>query len=194
MKCTLKDVSDLEIGLVLSRKKAPGKSLYEYQKLSLKSLGADGALDMVQNETYYASEALDGHFLTRENMVVIKLFTPLNPVVVQKGQEGFVIPSQMAGITVKKDVYPEYLQYFLSLPETGIYLLSRTSGAVMRSISVKTLSELPLDIPPLKQQEQFCSLYRLHRRKKALTEKLAAIEDEKMLAVFETIRSDNGDE
>jgi hypothetical protein len=149
---------------------------------------------MAQNEAYYATEALDGHFLTRTHMVVIKLFTPLNPVVIQEGQEGLVIPSQMAGITVKKEVYPEYLQYFLSLEETGIYLLSRTSGAVMRSISVKTLSDLLLDIPPLKQQEQFCSLCRLHRRKRALTEKLAALEDEKVQAIFEKMCGAGGDE
>jgi hypothetical protein len=186
----MRDISDIEIGLVLSRKKAPGKSVYGYQKLSLKSLGADGALDSAQNESYYATEALDGHFLTRTHMVVIKLFTPLNPVVIQKGQEGFVIPSQMAGITVKKEVHPEYLQYFLSLGATETWLLSRTSGTVMRSISVKTLSELVLDIPPLKRQEQFCSLYRLHRRKKALAEKLAAGEDEKIRAIFEKICSD----
>jgi hypothetical protein len=183
----MRDIADIEIGLVLSRKKAAGESAHNYQKLSLKSLGEDGALDSARNETYFAAEPLNGHFLTRENMVVIKLFTPLNPVVIQKGEEGFIIPSQMAGITVKKEVHPEYLQYFLSLEETNRYLLSRASGAVMRFISIKTLSELVLDIPPLKQQEQFCSLYRLHRRKKALTKELAALEDERIRAIFETI-------
>jgi hypothetical protein len=174
----LKDIASIRVGLIVSRKQADAETPYKYQRLSLKSMLENGRIDLGENEPFFAVGKMDPAFLTQKGMVLIKLFAPLNPVLVGEKEEGLLIPSQIAAITVQKGILPGYIRLLLAQEPVINYLLSRHSpGTVLRPVSIKTLLELPIAIPSPKKQESLCNLHELYSKKHHLLDEIEKRED-----------------
>jgi hypothetical protein len=175
---TLKDIATIRIGLVMGRKLAEYETPYRYQRLSLKSLLENGTLDARESEPFFALDTLDPEILTQKGMVLIKLFAPLNPVLVTEETEGLVIPAQIAVITPLKGALPAYVRLFLSQEQVINRLLSRHSpGTALRPISINALAELPVSVPPLEKQVSLCKLSELYSKKHQLWSEIEKRED-----------------
>jgi hypothetical protein len=178
----LKDIADIQIGLVLARKKADEDSPHRYTRLSLKSLGEDGELHPAENEDFTSSEELNPAFLTQAGTILMKLFAPLNPVLITQEAAGYVIPSQIAIIKAHEKALPEYLHLYLSLDSIATQLLSQMTGTALRALTLKTLSELEIALPSVKKQQSICNLHKLYRKKYKLRDELIA--QEKLLMQY----------
>jgi restriction endonuclease S subunit len=172
----LKDIADIQLGLVLARKEADEDSPHRYTRLTLKSLGEDGEMNPAKNENFTSSEELNPAFLTQTGTILMKLFAPLNPVLITEETTGYVIPSQIAIITAREAALPEYLYLYLSLEATATQLLSQMTGTVLRALTLKTLSEFEIALPPMKKQQSICNLHKLYRKKYKLQDELIARE------------------
>ena len=73
----------------LSRKetKASGNGGCPYKRLTLRALTEDGEIDSSALEDFCASETLNHAWFASPGDVVIRLFSPLCPVVIEEGQE-----------------------------------------------------------------------------------------------------------
>ena len=80
-------------GLVLSRKetKASGNGGCPYKRLTLRALTEDGEIDSSALEDFCASETLNHAWFASPGDVVIRLFSPLCPVVIEEGQEKLLV-------------------------------------------------------------------------------------------------------
>lgn len=176
MNYKLNELVEIHSGVVLSRKEAPPESsiAIPYQRLTLRALSDAGTIQHTELEQYYSREVLDPELFTTVDDVVVRLCTPINPVLIQNGQAGILIPSQLAAIRIKNSstLMPAYLRWYLSQGSILDALQAAEHGTAQRTIKVKSLLDLDLDLPPLQIQEQIAEIDTLSRRREALYQEL----------------------
>ena len=182
----LGDISTIQIGLILARKKSDEVSQYVYKLLTLKSLESNGINPEVIT-CYYSKESLQNEYLTKTGTIVMKLSFPFHPAVITKETEGFLIPSQMVSIKPAKPVLAEYLCLYLSQNFVAEYLLSNYFWIAQKSITVESLANLQIRIPPLKNQQAICEYHQTYLHLCALKKKLEKEEETMMKHIFSVL-------
>ena len=166
----LSDIASLQSGLVLHRKEArfPEETVKAYKRLNLRSLSSCNEIDLQELDIFSAKEILDPAALTQPGDIVIKLFTPIFPVVITEHSSGLVIPSQLAVIRIfDNKILPQYLRYWLSTPEVSDLLQSLEGWQSQRTIKIGTFAELEVPVPALKEQRIIADMasISLHRER-----------------------------
>ena len=127
-KVKLKDIVNIQMGLVLSRAGAKQLELikqnvmekfstnetYQYKTVTLRSIDEQGNLDEDQCDDFISKDKLTDRYLTVKNDILIRLFSPLKTCLINDSQENIVVPSQFGIIRLndkaKNNILPEYLQ------------------------------------------------------------------------------------
>ena len=171
----LSDIASLQSGLVLKRKEArsPEETEKVYKRLNLRSLSSYNEVDLHELDIFPAREILDPAVLTQPGDIVIKLFTPIFPVVITEYNSGLVIPSQLAVIRIfSSEILPQYLRYWLSTPEVSDLLQSLEGWQSQRTIKIGTFAELEVPAPTLKEQQIIADMVSLNFHQEQLYRKL----------------------
>ncbi len=183
MIAKISDFSDIQGGLVLSRKEAKGsdEKYYSYKRLTVRSLEEKNIIATSSLEDFHSTEALDNALFTEENDIVIRLSFPMNPVLIDCHTCGLLVPSQLAVIRVKNTtkVLPDYLRVYLTQKNTQDIISNQENGSAQKSIKVRTISQLELPIPDLSTQEKIIQIENLSRKRELLY--LSLIEQEHTL-------------
>jgi restriction endonuclease S subunit len=186
---TLADIVTVQLGLILDRKKADNDPLYAYKRLTLRAMESDG-INLEAIEPFYSKEPLQEEYLTRAGTIVMKLFSPFNPVVITRETEGYLFPSQMVCIWPVKSVLPEYLCLYLSRDFVTKRLLANYFWIAQRAITVDSLLNLEVRVPSLKNQRIICDYYQNYRYIRRLREELDKEEQAMMRYIFSILSSD----
>ena len=152
----LSEIANIQSGLVLSRKAAKENSnVYQYQRLTLKSVTEDNLIDVSSIETYLASETIDRQFLTKENDIIIRLFAPVCATLIKKENKGLVVPSQLAIIRLKDDCpyLPGYVSIYLTNERSLENLIIGAGMSDQKIIKVGNIAELEIPCLPLEKQK-----------------------------------------
>lgn len=172
----LYELAEIHSGVVLSRKEAPPENpnSIHYVRLTLRSLSDAGVLQRSEMEPYYSREVLESSLLTSLDDVVVRLCTPINPVLIGEGQVGFLIPSQIAALRVKdpSSLLPGYLRWFLSQKGVLEALQAAERGTAQRTIKVKSFMDLEIDVPSMQIQKKVSEIDKLSRRRERLYQEL----------------------
>lgn len=167
----LSEIADVQSGLVLSRKEAKydtGKA-FEYKRLNLRSVNEDGSINSDSLDAYFSTEKLEGQFLTAENDIVMRLFSPLCPVIITKYYSGLVVPSQLSIIRVKsQEVFPAFLYCYLSQRSVLKSMAIKESGQAARGIKISTLSDIKIPLLPMNKQKTIAAYGEMHIERKKL--------------------------
>ena len=170
-------------GLVLSRKetKASGNGGCPYKRLTLRALTEDGEIDSSALEDFCASETLSHAWFASPGDVVIRLFLPLCPVVIEEGQEKLLVPSQLAILKVKDCtiLLPEFLKISLSQKEIQEKIRRIESGTTQRVVKLGTIMELQIEVPDKETKRRVVEMDTLCRKKERMYLKL--MEQERQL-------------
>lgn len=170
-------------GLVLSRKEAkdPGNGGYSYKRLTLRALTEDGEVDDSALEEFCASEPLNHTWFASPGDVVIRLFSPLYPVVIGESREKLLVPSQLAILKVKDCtiLLPEFLRISLSQKEIQEKIRRIESGTTQRVVKLGTIMELQIEVPDMETQRRVVEMDTLCRKKERMYRKL--MEQERQL-------------
>lgn len=167
----LSDIANLQSGLVLNRKEAhsPEETVKTYKRLNLRSLSSYNEIDHKELDTFPAKDILDQVVLTQPGDIVIKLFTPIFPVVITEHDAGLVIPSQLAVLRIfNSEILPQYLTYWLSTPEVSDSLRSLEGWQSQRTIKIGTFAELDVPVPSLKEQQIIADMVSTNLRREQL--------------------------
>lgn len=167
----LSDIASLQSGLVLNRKEArlSEKTVKTYKRLNLRSLSSCNKINHEELDIFPAKDILDRAVLTQPGDIVIKLFTPIFPVVITEHDTGLVIPSQLAVIRISNNgILPQYLRYWLSTPEVSDLLQTLDGGRTQRTIKIGTFAELEIPVPPLKEQQIIAEVVSTNLRREQL--------------------------
>ena len=152
-------------GLVLSRKetKASGNGGCPYKRLTLRALTEDGEIDSSALEDFCASETLNHAWFASPGDVVIRLFSPLCPVVIED-------------CTI---LLPEFLKISLSQKEIQEKIRRIESGTTQRVVKLGTIMELQIEVPDKETQRRVVEMDTLCRKKERIYLKL--MEQERQL-------------
>lgn len=167
----LSDIASLQSGLVLNRKEARSYEETEkiYKRLNLRSLCSYNEIDHQKLDIFPTKEILDPAVLTQPGDIVIKLFTPIFPVVITEQDAGLVIPSQLAVIRISNSkVLPHFLRYWLSTSEVFDSLRLFEGGQSQRAIKIATFAELEIPVPLLKDQQIIADMVSTNLRREQL--------------------------
>lgn len=172
----LYELAEIHSGVVLSRKEAPPENpnSVHYVRLTLRSLSDAGVLQRSEMEPYYSREILESSLLTSLDDIVVRLCTPINPVLIGEGQVGFLIPSQIAALRVKDPtvLLPGYLTWFLSQKTVLEALQAAEHGTAQRTIKVKSFLDLEIDVPSIHIQKKVSEIDQLSRKRERLYQEL----------------------
>ena len=185
----LGDITTIQLGLILARKKADSSSPHIYKRLTLRAMESDG-INPEETEAFYSIETLQDEYLTKAGTIVMKLFSPFNPVVITKETEGYLFPSQMVCIKPIKPILLEYLCFYLSQDFVAKYLLTNYFWIAQKAVTVDSLENLEVRVPSLKNQQMICDYNQNYRRLCRLRKELDKEEQAMMKYVFSVLSKD----
>ena len=185
----LGDITSIQLGLILARKKADGNSPHVYKRLTLRAV-ENGGINTEATELFYSTEPLQDEYLTKTGTVIMKLFAPFNPVVITKETEDYLFPSQMVSIKPLVPILPEYLCLYLSQGFVAECLLANYSLIAQKAVTVDSLSNLEVKVPSLKNQEKICEYYRNYNHLCRLRKELEKEEQIMAKHIFSTLSQD----
>jgi restriction endonuclease S subunit len=178
----LSEIAHIRIGLVLSRKKSEknnGKN-FSYKTLTLNSIETGGSVDMSRLEEYHAAMQISDKYITKEGDIIIRLSEPNTAVHINNALAGLVVPSQFDIIKVKRsDVLPEFLAWALNSTPVKRQIDQFKNGTSIKIINTWQLSEVKINVLPIKQQKQLIDINRLYRQETQLLTQL--LEQQKVL-------------
>lgn len=189
-KVKLKDIADIQMGLVLSRagakqlelikqnvmEKFSANETYQYKAVTLRSIDDQGNLDENQCDDFISKDKLTDRYLTVKNDILIRLFSPLKICLINDLQENIVIPSQFSILRLKdnarNDILPEYLQLIMQNKSFTNQVEKLEVGFQLRSIKTSSIENVEIYIPTVQRQKKLIEIVKLMRRKENLLSEL----------------------
>lgn len=176
----LGEITDIKIGLVLSRKKASIKYEVEsrYKLITLKNIEENGAFNEEQFETFESNDELDNGYFTEEGDILIRLSHPHTSVYIDKSKSGLLVPSYFAIIKLTTQKFiPEYITWYLNTDKVKKELMKSQTGTAISTTNKSILASLDIDEVPIEKQKKIWEIRELHLREIQLLYKL--IEEKK---------------
>ncbi|MDD3436187.1 MAG: restriction endonuclease subunit S [Candidatus Gastranaerophilales bacterium] len=179
----LKDIADIQTGLVLSRKGAKQLELIpqevseqisllkpiEYKVISLRSIDSFGNINLSEVDDFQSIEDLPEKYLTQENDIVLRLFTPVYSCIIKKEQLNMVIPSQCAVIRVNRNyILPDFIQLYLMKGDIEQQLANKEVSTQLRSVRTSSIGEIQIPVFPMEKQEKIIATSKLLLKKEQL--------------------------
>ena len=89
----------------------------------------------------------------------------------------FIAPSQLHIITpnAPSTLLPEFLALYLSSRSAEQFFVKKRKGSLVQIITKKSLSELPITIPPLAEQHRIIALHHLAQKESEISNKLLTL-------------------
>ncbi len=168
----ISEIVDAQGGLVLSRKEAkePEADVYRYKRLTLRALTEEGYIRDEDLEDFYTNEPLNSAWFTSHGDVMIRLFSPLCPTVIEENQKKLLVPSQLAILKVKDRsiILPEFLRLALSQKEIQEHVSRIERGTAQRTVKLGTIMELMIEVPDMETQRQVVEVDKLSRQRERM--------------------------
>ncbi len=185
----LGEISDVRSGLVLSRKKAGGKSEYVYYALNLRSIDASGYIDTGQLDLFNSKEELNEEYLTRKGDVIVRMSTPYTAVIIDENTENLVISSNFVLIRQNgRKLLPEYLYWLLNTAKVKHRIYESSTSNMLGSVNAKYISDFEVEPISLEQQRQIAELNTLAKREIKLLQMLTAKKEQYYAQIIEDLQ------
>ena len=185
----LGEISDVRSGLVLSRKKAGGKSEYVYYALNLRSIDASGYIDTGQLDLFNSKEELNEEYLTRKGDVIVRMSTPYTAVIIDESTENLVISSNFVLIRQNgRKLLPEYLYWLLNTAKVKHRIYESATSNMLGSVNAKYISDFEVEPISLAQQRQIAELNTLAKREIKLLQMLTAKKEQYYAQIIDDLQ------
>jgi len=171
----LKDIADIRIGLVITRKKAyiDSEIKTKYKLITLKNIELNGSFNDEKFETFDSTEILSEEYLTKEGDILMRMSEPHTVIYIDKTKEGLLIPSYFAIIKVKDSNFlPEYVAWYLNASKIKKEIKKNQTGGTVVLISIGNIGELKIKKIPLEKQKKIVVINKLKNKELQLLTKL----------------------
>ena len=171
----LKNMSEVQTGLVLVRKRADAKDkdAYKYRMLTLKSFDPKGWLNDGELDVFFSKEKLENKYLTNKGDVIIRLTTPYTAICINESQEGLVIPSNFAIIRlIGQKIIPEFVALFLNSEIIEKKFFKSSISATIPLIKITHLRDIDIPDKQFAVQKKIVELNQLQVEEKMLLSRL----------------------
>lgn len=169
----LGEIATVRSGLVLSRKLARDNPVQRYRLINLRSITADGYIDLDETDVFDAKETLPGEYLSQVGDIVIRLSAPYTAVLIDAESEGMVISSNFAIVkTDSKTLLPEYLYWLLNTPEVKHRMFESSSSNMLGAVKPRFFSEYEITPLPICEQQKIAAIHSLAKKESRLIQQL----------------------
>src|SRR5690606_5031523 len=135
-----------------------------------------------------SKEVLDAEFFTREGNILVRLSHPNTAVLIDKEQEGLLIPSYFANVEIiDTNVLPGYVAWYLNTDKVKGELLKSQMGSHIPSTNKQILEKISIPELDLDKQQKITEIQQLYRKEKRLYQKLMAEKEKFYKAVTYSI-------
>lgn len=176
----LGEISTIETGLILSRKRARNKFevVERYKVLSLNNIEAHGDFNETTLETFASNDRLEDRYFTKVGDILLRLNEPYTAVYIQEHHAGVLIPSYFVAIKMtSNDFLPEYVSWYLNTDRVKRHFLRLQSGTKTPNINQKLLRDLDIPHLSLTEQQQITKLHQLYLKERRLLGRLMQEKD-----------------
>lgn len=171
----LKDIADIRVGLVITRKKAQLSSQIKakYKLITLKNIEVDGLFNNEEYEEFYSTEILNDEYLTEEGDILMRMSEPHTVVYIDKSKQGLLVPSYFAIIKVTDSNFlPQYVAWYLNSSKIKKEIKRNLSGGTVLFINIRNIAELKIKHIPIEKQEAIIKINTLKNQELQLLNKL----------------------
>lgn len=190
----LTNISEVQTGLVLVRKRADAKDkdTHKYHMLTLKSFEPQGVLNEHELDVFFSKEKLENKYLTNKGDVIIRLTAPYTAICINDMQEGLVIPSNFAIIRLRKQKFiPEFIALFLNSEIIGKKFFKSAISTTIPLIKTTHLRDVDIPEKTLEMQKKIVELNQLQVKEKILLSHLMEEKDKLAKATINKIIMEN---
>lgn len=187
----LGDVAVIRSGLVLSRKQTQDLNGIRYKALNLRSINAEGYIELNEVDRYNAVEKLNPEYITQIDDIVIRLSAPYTAVLIDESTAGMVVSSNFVVVRAdKQHILPEYLYWLLNTPKMKRQIYENTSSNMLGSIKAKYYVDMPITPIPIQDQRRIAEIYALAKREHQLLVQLAEAKDQYYMLLMDQVQKD----
>ena len=181
---------DINIGMVLSRKKAKKSviSEYRYRLLTLKSVSEVGEINDLALEEFISDSEIDTNYLTQKGDVIVRLTEPYSAIYIGSDNEHLLVPSNFAIIRSQQEKYiSEFIQCYFNAYQGKNIIRRMAAGSALSAISIASLKEIEIKQYSKEQQEKFIVANKLFLKEKKLFQKLIEERDKQLQGINQEI-------
>ena len=171
----INQISEIQTGLVLARKRAKSKDkeTIKYKLLTLKSFDPTGILNPEFLDEFVSDSQLEKKYFTKKNDIIIRLTSPYTALVIESDSEGIVIPSNFAIIRLMNNLFqPGYVALYLNSKETNKFFQQSAISTTIPLIKTSFLKNVNIGEKPLDMQKRIVELKKLQHKEDMLLNNL----------------------
>ena len=170
----LGDVAAVRCGLVLSRKQSRTPTDAKYRLLNLRSINADGCVEMALVDEYYAVESLSSEYLSQVGDVIVRLTAPYTAILVDDETAGMVVSSNFVIIRPNPEMLLSgYLAWLLNTRKVKHVIFENTSSNMLGAINPRYFACMEVVLPSIDRQYAIADLNALALKEGRLLRRLA---------------------
>ena len=188
----LGDVATVRCGLVLSRKQSPTPTNARYHLLNLRSINADGCVEMAMLDEYYAVESLSPEYLSQVGDVIVRLTAPYTAILVDEESAGMVVSSNFVIIRPNpRQLISGYLAWLLNTRKAKRVIFENTSSNMLGAINPKYFACMEVALPSIDRQSAIADLNALALKEGRLLRRLADEKKRYCDFIMNTLQTDD---
>ena len=188
----LGDVATVRCGLVLSRKQSPTPTNARYRLLNLRSINADGSVEMAMLDEYYAVESLSSEYLSQVGDIIVRLTAPYTAILVDDAIAEMVVSSNFVIIRPNpRQLISGYLAWLLNTRKAKRVIFENTSSNMLGAINPKYFACMEVALPSIDRQSAIADLNALALKEGRLLRRLADEKKRYCDLIINTLQTDD---
>ena len=188
----LGDVATVRCGLVLSRKQSTTPTNARYHLLNMRSINADGCVEMAMLDEYYAVESLSSEYLSQVGDVIVRLTAPYTAILVDEETAGMVVSSNFVIIRPNpRQLISGYLAWLLNTRKAKRVIFENTSSNMLGAINPKYFACMEVALPSIDRQSAIADLNALALKEGRLLRRLADEKKRYCDFIMNTLQTDD---
>ena len=182
----------MRCGLVLSRKQSPTPTDARYRLLNLRSINADGCVEMAMLDEYYAVESLPSEYLSQVGDVIVRLTAPYTAILVDDEIAGMVVSSNFVIIRPNpRQLISGYLAWLLNTRKAKRVIFENTSSNMLGAINPKYFACMEVALLSIDRQSAIADLNALALKEGRLLRRLADEKKRYCDFIMNTLQTDD---
>lgn len=173
----LKDIASIQLGYSFREGISPDAAA-PVRVVQMRDLREDHVVDL-DNADRVELEPRSNQWLRRGDVLVRSRGESVTSAIIDAEVGAVIAAAPLLRIRVTSpSILPQYLNWIINQEPSQAYFARNIEGSNVKMISRRALEELPIEVPPIKQQERITQLAGLAAREKRLVEVIGKHRDE----------------
>lgn len=180
MKHLLEEIADVTIGLTLRGKDASSRDFKEgVHLLRISDISLSGEIQIDSPNLVGVSRESEKKYRILPNDILVANRGSRMTAAIVNAPLNAIAGGQLFAIRIKPEfrveVHPGFLHWFLNHEQTQLYFLSIARGSYIKTVSVKQIRKMKIEVPSIGTQKKIIGISELVAREQKLSERLSEV-------------------